>query len=136
MMHGQVALVTGASAGMGRALATALARAGATVVLVSRDPGKGEEARRAIAEATGNPRVELLVADLASQGAIRQLAQEFQCRHDRLHVLVNNAGAHIQERRLSPDSIEANLAVNHLAAFLLTNLLLDTLRARDRKSVV
>lgn len=136
MMHGQVALVTGANAGMGRALATALARAGATVVLVCRDPGKGAEARRAIAQATGNPRVELLVADLASQGAIRQLAQEFQRRHERLHLLVNNAGAHIQERRLSPDGIEANLAVNHLAAFLLTNLLLDTLRASAPARIV
>jgi len=84
-------------------------------VLVCRDPGKGEEARRAIARESGNHAVELLIADLASQGAIRAVARRFRERHDRLHLLVNNAGAHIQERRLGPDGIELNLAVNHLA---------------------
>lgn len=136
MPNDKVALVTGANAGMGRAIATALARQGATVVLVCRDPGKGEEARRAIAHETGNPAIELLVADLASQDAIRAVVRQFRERHDRLHLLVNNAGAHIQERRLSPDGIELNLAVNHLAAFLLTNLLLDTLRASAPARIV
>jgi len=136
MPHDKVALVTGANTGMGRAIATALARQGATVVLVCRDPGKGEEAQRAIAQETGNPAIELLVADLASQGAVREVARQFRERHDRLHILVNNAGAHIQERRLSPDGIELNLAVNHLAAFLLTNLLLDTLRASAPARIV
>ncbi len=136
MLNDNVALVTGANAGMGRAIATALARQGATVVLVCRDPGKGEEARRAIAQATGNPAIELLVADLASQGAIRAVVRQFRERHDRLHLLVNDAGAHIQERRLSPDGIELNLAINHLAAFLLTNLLLDILRASAPARIV
>ncbi|MDQ2786709.1 MAG: SDR family NAD(P)-dependent oxidoreductase, partial [Chloroflexota bacterium] len=127
MMQGKVALVTGANAGMGRVIATELARQGATVVLLCRDARNGEEARRAIVQETGNPAVDLLVADLASQQAVREAAGQFQARYPRLHVLVNNAGAHIQRRQLSVDGIELNLAVNHLSAFLLTNLLLDRL---------
>lgn len=129
MMNDKVTLVTGANAGMGKAIATDLAHQGATVVMVCRDARKGEEARREIARATGNDAVDLLIADLSSQQAIRRLAKKFQGRYPRLDVLVNNAGTHVQERRLSPDGIEMNLAVNHLSAFLLTNLLLDTLRA-------
>ena len=136
MMRSKVVLVTGANAGMGKAIAAELARQGAAVVMVSRDAGRGEEARREISQATGNRSVEVLTADLSSQQAIRQLAQEFQCRYPRLDVLVNNAGAHIRERRLSPDGIEMNLAVNHLSAFLLTNLLLDTLKASAPARIV
>jgi len=128
MMHGKITLVTGANAGMGKVIATELARLGATVVIVSRDRQKGEEAQAEIAAMTGNPSLDLLVADLSSQQAIRQLAQEFQQRYSHLHVLVNNAGAHIQQRQVSVDGIEMNLAINHLSAFLLTNLLLDTMR--------
>ncbi len=127
MMQGKVALVTGANAGMGRVIATELARQGATVVLLCRDARNGEEARRAIIQETGNPAVDLLVADLASQQAVREAAGQFRARYPRLHILVNNAGAHIQQRQLSVDGIELNLAVNHLSAFLLTNLLLDRL---------
>jgi len=127
MMQGKVALVTGANAGMGRIVAQDLARQGATVVLVCRDLHKGRESQREIIEATGNAAVDLLVADLASQQAIHQLARQFRERYGTLHVLVNNAGAHITRRSLSPDGMEMNLAVNHLSSFLLTQLLLDTL---------
>jgi len=128
MMHGKITLVTGANAGMGKVIATELARLGATVVMVSRDRRKGEEARAEIAALTGSASLDLLVADLSSQQAIRQLAKEFQQRYSHLHVLVSNAGAHIQQRQVSVDGIEMNLAINHLSAFLLTNLLLDTMR--------
>src|SRR5260370_41631913 len=101
MMHHNVVLVTGANAGIGKAIATDLARQGANVVMVSRDVRKGEEARREIAHVTGNRSIDLLVADLSSQEAIRRLAEEFRQRYTHLHVLVNNAGAHIQERRPS-----------------------------------
>ena len=129
MMRGRVVMVTGANGGMGKVIARELARQKATVVMVSRDPGRGEEARHEIAQATGNPSVDLLIADLSSQQAVRDLARRFRERYSRLHVLVNNAGAHVMQRRLSDDGIEMNLAVNHLSAFLLTNLLLDTLQA-------
>lgn len=135
-MAGRVCLVTGANGGMGKAIALNLARQGATVVLVCRSRGKGEAAQREIVETTGNNSVDLLLTDLSNQSEIRRLAEEFRGRYSELHVLVNNAGAHIQERRLSADGMELNLAVNHLAWFLLTNLLMDTLKAGAPSRVV
>jgi len=136
MMHERTVLVTGATAGMGTVIARDLARQGATVVLICRDAHKGQQAQQEIIQATGNTAVDVLVADLASQQAIRRLVEEFQQRYDRLHILVNNAGAHITQRRVSPDGLEMNLAVNHLASFLLTALLLDTLRASAPARIV
>ena len=136
MMHNKIALVTGANAGMGKVIATELARQGATVVMVARNHHKGEEARAEIAEVTGNSSVDLLVADLSSQQSVRQLAQAFQQRYAHLHVLVNNAGAHIQQREVSVDGIEMNLAINHLSAFLLTDILLDTMRGSAPARIV
>lgn len=136
MMHDKITLVTGANTGMGKVIATKLARQGATVVMVSRDRRKGEEAMKEIVAATGNFSLDLLVADLSSQQAVRQLAQEFQQRYSHLHVLVNNAGAHIQQRQVSVDGIEMNLAINHLSSFLLTHLLLDTMRASAPARIV
>ncbi len=136
MMDDKIALVTGANAGIGKVIATELARQGATVVMVSRDRRRGEEAMREIASATGSASLDLLVADLSSQQDVRRLADEFQQRYSRLHVLVNNAGSHVQQRQMSVDGIEMNLALNHLSAFLLTNLLLDTLRASASARIV
>ncbi len=128
MMRDRICLVTGATGGMGVVIARELAAQGATVVLVGRDAHKGAAIQREIAQATGNTAVDLLLADLSSQQEIRRLVEEIRRRYGQLHVLVNNAGVHIQERHLSPDGLEMNLAVNHLASFLLTDLLLDTLR--------
>lgn len=133
---GKVCLVTGASGGMGRVIATSLARSGATVVLVCRTRDVGETLLRDIIAATGNPRVEVLVADLSVQSDIRHLAADFTARHTQLHVLVNNAGAHFAQRGVSVDGIELHLAVNHLAWFLLTRLLLDPLTAGATSRVV
>lgn len=128
MMQGKICMVTGANSGMGSVIAQGLAREGTTVVMVCRDPRKGQQAQHEIKLATGNSSIDLLIADLSSQKAVRKLVQEFKQLHPRLHVLVNNAGAHIQKRVLSADGIEMNLAVNHLSSFLLTNLLIDVLR--------
>jgi len=128
-MRDRICLVTGATGGMGVVIARELAAQGATVVLVGRDPHKGAAVQREIAQATGNTALDLLLADLSSQQEIRRLVEEFRRRYGQLHVLVNNAGAHIMQRQVSPDGLEMTLAVNHLASFLLTNLLLDTLRA-------
>ena len=136
MMRGRVVMVTGANGGMGRVIARELARGEATVVMVARDPGRGEEARREVARASGNASVDLLTADLSSQQDVRDLARRFKERYPRLDVLVNNAGAHVMQRKSSVDGIEMNLAVNHLSAFLLTNLLLDTLKASVPARVV
>ena len=132
----RTALVTGANSGLGRAIASALAAQGATLLMVCRDAGRGEVARQAIVAASGHEGVHLLVADLASQAAIRQLAAAVRERWERLDLLVNNAGTAFPARRLSPEGIEMALAVNHLAPFLLTNLLLGALRAAAPARIV
>jgi NAD(P)-dependent dehydrogenase (short-subunit alcohol dehydrogenase family) len=104
--------------------------------MVSRNRSKSEEVKGEIVAATGNTAVDLLIADLSSQQAVRQLAQEFQQHYTHLHVLVNNAGAHIQQRQVSVDGIEMNLVINHLSAFLLTNLLLDTMHATESSRII
>jgi len=128
-VRGKVCLVTGANSGMGFVTARELARLGATVVMVSRDQVKGEAAQAAVKAQSGNANVELLLADLSWQQSIRELAATFQQRHDRLHVLVNNAGSAVGQRELTRDNLERTFATNHLAYFLLTNLLLDTIKA-------
>ncbi len=128
-MQGQICLVTGANSGIGQATALALAQMGATVVLVCRDRTKGEATQRAIITASGNTAVDLLQADLAAQASIRQLVAQFTQRYPHLHVLINNAGAAFTGRRETVDGVERTFAVNYLAPFLLTNLLLDALKA-------
>ena len=135
-MKGKVCLVTGATAGIGKVTALDLAKRGATVAIVARDPAKGEATRDEIRKASGNDDVSLFLADLSSQSAVRKLAADFLAKHDRLHVLVNNAGAILGERRMTEDGIEATFATNHLAYFLLTNLLLDAIKASAPARIV
>src|SRR5207237_49058 len=104
-MNGKVCMVTGGNAGIGKAIALELARRGATVVMVCRNRERGEAAQAEIRAQTGNEKVDLMLADLASQAAIRQLAAEFQSRYDHLHVLINNAAVMPGRRTLSPDGI-------------------------------
>ena len=136
MLNGEVVLITGGTSGIGRAAATALAAMGAEVVVAGRDRERGEAAVEEIREASGNELVSLMLADLAVQSEVRGLAEEFRERYGRLDVLVNSAGL-IQSRRAeTPDGIELTLAVNHLAPFLLTNLLLDLLRESAPSRIV
>jgi len=128
-MKDKICLITGATSGIGKATAFALARLGATVVVHGRNPQKCEATADAIRQETGNPHIEWLVADLASLQDTRRLAEEFTARHTQLHVLVNNAGLSLRRRMESRDGYELMFAVNHLAHFLLTNLLLDTIVA-------
>lgn len=127
-MEGKICLVTGATAGIGEATALQLAKLGATVVGVGRNPIKIENSIRMIKEKSGNPNVSFLLADLSSQKDIRNLAQQFKDQCNRLDVLVNNAGATFAERQQSVDGVEMTFALNHLGYFLLTNLLLDLLK--------
>jgi NAD(P)-dependent dehydrogenase (short-subunit alcohol dehydrogenase family) len=127
-MDGKVCVVTGASSGIGRETARSLAALGARVVMVARDRDRGERARSEISHSTGSRVLDLVLCDLASQAQVRRLAAELLETHDRIHVLVNNAGLTLAERRVTEDGIETTFAVNHLAPFLLTNLLLDRLR--------
>jgi retinol dehydrogenase-12 len=132
-MAGRVCVVTGASSGIGKATSVALAALGATVVLVCRDQARGEVARAEVAAAADAGRVEaeqpsLELADLSSMEQVRALAARL-ARLGRIDVLVNNAGLVVARRQLTADGFEVSLAVNHLAPFLLTNLLLPRLAA-------
>jgi retinol dehydrogenase-12 len=135
-MARKTCLVTGATSGIGEVTAQELARRGAAVVIVGRNQDRCEATTKAIRRLTGNPAVDYLTADLSSQAETRRLAYEFRERHPRLHVLINNAGAMFSHRRESIDGIELTLALNHLSGFLLTNLLLDTLKASAPARVV
>src|SRR5438067_1466625 len=135
-MQGKICLVTGANSGIGKATALALAQMGATVVMVCRDRARGEEARSEIITTSKNNAVALLQADLSSHQSIRQLVENFQHHYTHLHVLINNAGAAFTGRRESVDGLEMTFAVNYLAPFLLTNLLLNMLKASAPARIV
>ncbi|MFB0537455.1 MAG: SDR family oxidoreductase [Anaerolineae bacterium] len=135
-MKDQICMITGANSGIGKATALGLARRGATVVIVCRNRDRGEAALAEIKSATGNPNVDLLLADLSSQAEVRRLAEEFKSRYSHLHVLINNAGVALSKRSVTVDGIETVFAVNYLAPFLLTNLLLDVLKASAPARVV
>jgi NAD(P)-dependent dehydrogenase (short-subunit alcohol dehydrogenase family) len=135
-MAGKVVMVTGATSGIGEATAHALARKRASLVIVGRNRQRSQAAAEAIRRATGNPEVEFLVADLSSQAEVRRLAREFKQHHSRLDVLINNAGAFFLRRELSADGIEMTVALNHLAYFLLTHLLLDLLKASAPSRII
>lgn len=128
-MLNRICMVTGATSGMGKATASALAQMGATVILVARNRSKGETVRDEIRARSGNINVEVMYADLSSQQAIHELADTFKQKYQHLHVLVNNAGGIFFQRETTVDGFEMTFAVNHLAYFLLTNLLLDVLKA-------
>jgi NAD(P)-dependent dehydrogenase (short-subunit alcohol dehydrogenase family) len=128
-MQGKVCMVTGAASGIGAATARALAQQGATMLLVDRDAQKCAVTVSRIKQQTGNSAIEFMGADLSSQQEIRRLVQRFARHYQRLDVLVNNAGALFGERQESIDGIEMTFALNYLGYFLLTNLLLDTLKA-------
>ena len=135
-MQGKICMVTGANSGIGKATALELAQMGATVVMVCRDRARGEEARSEITTKSRNNAVDLLQADLSSQQSIRQLVENFQHHYTQLHVLINNAGAAFTGRRETVDGLEMTFAVNYLAPFLLTNLLLDVLKASAPARIV
>jgi retinol dehydrogenase 14 len=135
-MGEKVCLITGATSGIGRATAIGLANMGARVVMVGRDRDRGEAALAEIKEKTTNPSVDLMLADLSSQEEIRRLAVEFNETHPRLDVLINDAGLFRSERITTADGLETTFAVNHLAYFLLTNLLLDVLKTSAPSRIV
>lgn len=135
-MQGKVAMVTGATSGLGFITARALARRGATVIVVGRNADRMRAAVNRIKQETASSTVEGVLADLSVQEDLRRLAGEVQSRFPRLDVLVNNAGAIFTERTLSADGIEMTFALNHLAYFVLTSLLLDALRSSTPARIV
>jgi NAD(P)-dependent dehydrogenase (short-subunit alcohol dehydrogenase family) len=135
-MKNKIVLITGGNAGIGKATATGLAKTGATVVIACRNKEKGLQAVEEIKKESGNSNVELLVMDLASQKSVRHAAEEFKKRFNRLDVLINNAGVFLPKRELTEDGIEKTFATNYLGHFLLTNLLLDTLKASAPSRII
>lgn len=134
-MKGKTCLVTGATSGIGLATARKLAADGATVLVHARNAEKGRLAVEGVIRATGNPEVRLVTADFASLASVRGLAEQVN-REPRLDVLVNNAGGMVTKRTLTKDGYEHTFAVNYLAPFLLTNLLLDKLKASAPSRIV
>ena len=132
-----IALVTGATSGIGQVTATELAKKGAHVVILARNADKAATAQQQIKAAAGHDKVDVLLADLADLSQVRRAAAEFTARYPRLDILVNNAGLILgAQRQLSPQGYELGLATNHLGPFLLTSLLLDKLKASPAARVV
>jgi retinol dehydrogenase 12 len=122
-LSGATCLVTGATSGIGKETALRLAVLGATVILLARDAARGEAAKAEIQVREPHARVEVMTADLSIPSQVRQVAVEIEARHDRLDVLVNNAGVISPRRPLTGDGLEVTFATNHLGPFLLTGLL-------------
>lgn len=135
-MAGKIVMVTGATNGIGKETARELARMGATTIIVGRDAAKGERVVGELQQDTGNSAIEFMLADLSLMADVRALAAGFRSKYDRLDVLVNNAGTVNQQRQVTPEGFEKSWALNHLSYFLLTNLLLDTLRQSTPARIV
>jgi retinol dehydrogenase-14 len=129
-MDGRIVLITGATGGIGKATAVGLAALGAKVLITGRDRGRTDDTVREI-QATGGE-VEGFVADLSSQSEVRRLADEVLQRHPRIDVLINNVGGYWNTRHVTADGLEHTFALNHLAPFLLTQLLLENLEQGAR----
>jgi len=127
-MKDKVVMITGANSGIGKAASVALAKMGATLVMVTRNRERGEAAKAEIIKDSQNNSVDLLLADLSSLESVQQLATEFRKKYSKLHVLVNNAGLFNRKRHVTTDGYENTLATNYLAPFLLTNLQLGLLK--------
>lgn len=135
-MHGKVCMITGATSGIGKATALALGKLGARLVLVCRDQAKAQSVVRELRECTGNGATALMIGDLSRLRHVRAIAAEFSRDYERLDVLVNNAGAMFPRRFETEEGFEMTLAVNHLAPFLLTNLLIEKLKAAGAARVI
>ena len=135
-MDGKVVLITGGNAGVGKETAVGLARAGAHVIFTARDATRGADALADVRHRSGSTSVEVMPLDLASFASIRSFSDRFLSSHDRLDVLVNNAGLMQQHRAVTDDGFEMMFGVNHLGHFLLTSLLLDRIRAGAPARVV
>lgn len=135
-LKGKTILLTGATSGIGREASVELARRGATLVMVGRDPGRTDRAVADVKARSGSQLVTSLLCDFGSQKQIRQLAADFRAGHQRLDVLVNNAGLVSASRTLTEDGLESTFAVNHLGYFLLTNLLLDLVQKSAPSRIV
>jgi NAD(P)-dependent dehydrogenase (short-subunit alcohol dehydrogenase family) len=135
-MTGKTVLVTGATNGIGFITARELAKMEATVLMVARDEHRGRAKLEEIRQTVPHAKLELFLADLSSMASIRQLATNLKAKYSSLDVLVNNAGAFYSQRKVSKDGLEMTFALNHIGYFLLTNLLLETLKHGKNARIV
>jgi len=135
-MHNQTIVITGGTGGIGKQTALALATLGAQVIITGRSQASGEAALSELKQRSGSQRVDLLLADLATQSGVRALADQFQQKYERLDVLINNAGLAAAQRRLTVDGVEADFAMNVITPFLLTHLFMDCLQTSPSARVI
>lgn len=135
-MTGKTVLISGGTGGIGRAAAIGLASMGARVGITGRDRDRAESAATAIARESGSTGLDVFVADMSSQADVRGLAEEVLAAYPRLDVLLNNVGGFWSHRRVTADGLEHTFALNHLAPFLLTSLLLERLKTSAPARVV
>ena len=135
-LAGKVFLITGATDGIGKAAAMDFAKRGASLTIVGRNKEKTEQVLAELRSASGNERLELLLCDLSRPADVRRAAEAFKAQHDRIDVLVNNAGATFRSPVMGPDGIELTFALNHLAYFQLTTSMLDLIRKTPGARVV
>ena len=135
-LSGKICLITGATAGIGKATALELAKRGATVVVIARSRQRGKPAQRYLREESGNDSIDLFYCDLSSLASIKQFAEAFKAKYSRLDCLINNAAIVPKNREFSLDGYEMQFAVNHLAPFFLTGELLDPLKSAPEARIV
>lgn len=135
-MNEKIVLITGATSGIGKATAVALAKLGAEIVFTARNNEKAEQTKIEILKHASNAKVSWLLCDLSSLESVKNCANEFKQKYNRLDVLINNAGIWITNEQVSKNGFEITFSVNHLAPFLLTNLLLDTLKSTPKSRIV
>lgn len=135
-MKNKICLITGATSGIGKATAFALAKKGAATIIIGRNKKRCEKTIKEIIKSTGNSSIDYIVADLSSMNDVRKLYIEFKSRYNRLDVLINNVGAKFVKRLVSVDGYEMTLSLNHLSHFLLTNLLMDMLKNSGRARII
>ncbi|MBK5113334.1 MAG: SDR family NAD(P)-dependent oxidoreductase [Candidatus Heimdallarchaeota archaeon] len=128
-MKDKICIVTGANSGVGKETAKQLAELDAQVIMVVRNAEKGQLALEEIKAETGKTSLDLMICDFASQKSIRDFVEKFREKYDRLDILVNNHGVMPSKKHLTEDGLESTFAINHLGYFLLTNLLLDLIKA-------
>lgn len=135
-MKNKTCIITGGNAGIGKATCLGLAQKGATILLIARNPEKGKAAQQEIIKETGNSQVELHIADLSDQKQIRELAQNIQAKHPTIDVLINNAAMVVDTYQTTKEGFEIQWGVNHLAPFLLTNLLMPELKSANAARII
>lgn len=135
-LNNKTCLITGATSGIGKATALEIAKLGATTILLCRNEKLGNQTAEEIKQKTNNQKLDLFVVDLSSQKKIKEFAQQFKQKYSQLHILINNAGVYLTKRQTTTDNLETTFAVNYLAYFLLTNLLLDVIKKCESARII